>query len=73
MARSARQLAIGVALGVAVFLAMPPIDLDIVVLTTTAGPIAVVALIMAAVGLLAAVGPARRGLTIHPSEALREG
>jgi predicted lysophospholipase L1 biosynthesis ABC-type transport system permease subunit len=31
-----------------------------------------VALFMAAVGLLAALGPARRGLRIHPIEALRD-
>jgi ABC-type lipoprotein release transport system permease subunit len=32
-----------------------------------------VAAIMMAVGLLAALGPARRGLSIDPTEALREG
>lgn len=31
-----------------------------------------VAVFMTAVGLLAALGPARRGLRIHPTEALRE-
>jgi putative ABC transport system permease protein len=71
--RAARQLAIGVALGLVVVIALPPIDLDGITLTATAGPIGFVALVMAGVGLLAAIGPARRGLRIHPSEALREG
>jgi hypothetical protein len=31
-----------------------------------------VILFMTAVGLLAAIGPARRGLSIQPTEALRE-
>lgn len=31
-----------------------------------------VALLMTTVGLMAAAGPARRGLRIHPTEALRE-
>jgi ABC-type lipoprotein release transport system permease subunit len=70
---AARQLAIGVAVGLAVVIALPPLDLDGITLTATAGPIAFVALVMVGVGLLAAVGPARRGLRIHPSEALREG
>ena len=32
----------------------------------------IVAVLMTAVGLLAALGPARRGLSIQPTEALRE-
>lgn len=32
----------------------------------------IVAALMTVVGLLAALGPARRGLRIHPTEALRE-
>jgi ABC-type lipoprotein release transport system permease subunit len=31
-----------------------------------------VALLMVVIGLLAALGPARRGLAIQPTEALRE-
>jgi ABC-type antimicrobial peptide transport system permease subunit len=32
----------------------------------------IVAVLMTLVGLLAALGPARRGLRIYPTEALRE-
>ena len=32
----------------------------------------IVAVLMTAVGLLAALGPARRGLSIQPTEALRQ-
>jgi ABC-type lipoprotein release transport system permease subunit len=32
-----------------------------------------VSVLMAVVGLLAVVGPARRGLRVQPTEALREG
>ena len=31
-----------------------------------------VVLVMTTVGVLAAIGPARQGLRIHPSEALRD-
>ena len=31
-----------------------------------------VAIVMTAVGVLAAIGPARQGLSIHPTEALRD-
>ena len=29
-------------------------------------------ILMVAVGLLASIGPARRGLRVHPTEALRD-
>ena len=32
----------------------------------------VMSLLMVAVGLLASIGPARRGLRVHPTEALRD-
>jgi len=32
----------------------------------------VVAMVMTGIGLLAALGPARRGLAVEPTEALRE-
>jgi ABC-type lipoprotein release transport system permease subunit len=69
---SARQLAIGVALGMAAAC----------VLNWTMGGEALdgrgvvllpgVCLLMGATGLLATLGPARRGLRIQPMEALRE-
>ena len=73
MARSVKQLGIGVAVGLVLVTAMPPINLEGLMLTADVGPIVVVAVIMMLVGLLAAIGPARSGLRIHPSEALREG
>ena len=73
MARSVKQLGIGVAVGLVAVTAMPPINMDGVMLTPDAGPILVVTVVMVGVGLLAAIGPARRGLRIHPSEALRDG
>jgi len=33
----------------------------------------IVAAIVMTVGLLAALGPVRRGLAVHPTEALRDG
>lgn len=70
--RAAWQLALGALLGVAVA-ALLEVATDgslmkgqgLVVLPIVAG-------IIAAVGLLAAFGPAKRGLRIHPTEALRE-
>ena len=73
MARSVKQLGIGVAVGLVVVTAMPPIILDGLTLTPGVGPILVVAVVMVGVGVLAAIGPARRGLRVHPSEALRDG
>jgi putative ABC transport system permease protein len=71
-ARALRQLGIGVAvgLGVAAFL-----DLGTGGEFTGGGGVVVlvgVAAFMMAVGLLAALGPARRGLRIQPTEALKE-
>jgi ABC-type lipoprotein release transport system permease subunit len=68
-ARAGRQLALGVLVGTVVsagaFLA---IGLGL----ARATPLLIaVATIMSIVGLLAALGPARRGLRIQPSEALR--
>ena len=69
--RSAGQLALGVGLGVAIaFLLDRASDGD---LMGVRGAVAVpaVAVVMLVVGLLATYGPARRGLRIEPSEALR--
>jgi predicted permease len=71
-ARALRQLAIGVAAGVTVFTL---IDFGMngqIVTAESAVLVAAVAVFMVVIGLLAAAGPARRGLRIQPTEALRE-
>lgn len=73
MGRSARQVAVGIGIGLVVVAAIPPIPADGFTIEASRGPTAVVAVIMLLVGLFAAIGPARRGLAIQPSEALREG
>ena len=73
MARSAKQLSIGVVVGFLVVAVTPPFSLDGLPIERDPRLIAAVAVLMVAVGLLAAVGPARRGLRIQPTEALREG
>ena len=66
---SLRQLAIGIVVGSMVSgLAISIADLNPALAT---GLLLAVATIMLAVGLLAAVGPARRSLRIHASDALR--
>lgn len=71
--RAARQLAIGTVIGAAVA-ALLFEDLTGQPLFRGVGiaVLAAVAVIMMAVGLLAALGPARRGLGIQPTEALRQ-
>ena len=68
-ARALHQLVIGIVIGT--LLSSLAIALAGLTLAATAGLLAVVALIMLIVGLLAAIGPARRSLRIHASEALR--
>ena len=70
--RSAAQLGAGVAVGVAIALVMNRVsdgaflgDKGTVFLPVMAG-------VMIVVGMLAALGPARRGLRIQPTQALRE-
>jgi hypothetical protein len=72
LARSARQLAIGVAVGFAVVAATPPFNLDGLPIERDARLLVVVAVVMVVVGLLAAAGPTRRALRIQPTDALRE-
>jgi putative ABC transport system permease protein len=66
-ARTAAQLAAGVASGL-VLAAVLDLGLE----GGHAGMLPIVAALMIAVGLLAALGPARRGLRIQPTQALRE-
>jgi ABC-type antimicrobial peptide transport system permease subunit len=71
LARATRQLALGVALGLTAAVALD--------LATGGGAMGGAALLlvpgtaafMLVVGLLAAAGPARRGLRVQPTEALR--
>lgn len=70
--RALRQLAIGATVGVAIAMTLE--------LATDGGLMAghgsvilpIVAAVMMIIGLLAVLGPARQGLRIHPTEALRE-
>ncbi len=72
MARSVRQLGTGVLVGLVVGAAIPPINLDGLLVGRDMRIILAVAILMVTVGLLAAAGPVRRGLSIQPTEALRE-
>jgi predicted permease len=73
MMRSVRQLAIGVAVGVLLVAIMPDLSLDGLLVEVDATMIGGVAALLFVVGLLAAAGPARAGLRVHPTEVLREG
>jgi ABC-type antimicrobial peptide transport system permease subunit len=68
-ARALRQLAIGVVIGAVAAPVMLTVDdpMD----GAKAVALLAVSALMIGVGLLAAVGPARRGLRIQPTEALR--
>jgi putative ABC transport system permease protein len=71
-ARALRQLAIGVVVGLGLAaLLFEEITNNAVTSAQGAILLSAVALIMTAVGLLAAIGPARRGLRIDPTESLR--
>jgi ABC-type antimicrobial peptide transport system permease subunit len=67
--RALRQLALGIAAGSLISgLTVSAIDLEPAAATAI---LTGVATLMLVAGLLAAVGPARRSLAIHPSETLR--
>ncbi len=79
--RASTQLGAGVAVGLILALAldratggmvMGQASVDTVGLRGAVALIPIVAAIVMAVGLLAALGPARRGLAVQPTEALRE-
>jgi predicted permease len=70
--RAAGQLALGAALGMAGAIGLEQLLEGEMFQGHGAILLPLVVLFMTVVGLLAAVGPARRGLRIHPTEALRE-
>jgi hypothetical protein len=70
--RALGQLAAGAVLGMASGAALERASGKNLLMGNAAVVLPVVALLMMAVGFLAALGPARRGLRIEPTEALRE-
>jgi ABC-type antimicrobial peptide transport system permease subunit len=79
--RASAQLGAGVAVGLILALALDRAtggmlmgrpSADTVGLRGAVALIPIVAAIVMAVGLLAAIGPARRGLAVQPVEALRD-
>ena len=71
-ARAAVQLAAGLVTGVALALLLDSATAGEVLGRSGRLTLPAVAAVMVVVGLLSAVGPARRGLRIQPTEALRE-
>ena len=69
--RAAGQLAIGLTVGAAGAIALDKVVGGGLLGGQAAVLLPLVALLIAAVGLLAALGPARRGLRIEASEALK--
>jgi hypothetical protein len=70
LGRALRQIALGVAIGVGVALLANALDAE--ALGGRAGVLVSASVaVMSAVGIFAALGPARRGLRIEPSEALK--
>ena len=70
--RAVAQLAAGAGLGMAVVVGAEYLSGGGLIEGQGRVIMPLVAVFMTAVGLLAALGPARRGLRIHPTEALRE-
>lgn len=70
--RAIRQLAIGSGLGMAVAAALERTSGSLLLKGHAPIVLTGVALLMMAVGCLASLGPARRGIRIEPTEALRE-
>ncbi len=52
---------------------IPLDEIRVEIIPKSPGVLLAVAVLMIAVGLLAPLGPARRGFRIQPTEALREG
>ncbi len=70
--RSARQLGLGLALGITAAVGLDVLMKGSVFYGRGTVLVPAVCLLMVAIGMLATAGPARRGLRIHPMEALRE-
>jgi hypothetical protein len=70
--RASAQLAAGVAVGLIVALAFDAVSGGEMLGGKALVLLPTVVAVMFAVGLLAAIGPARRGLAVQPTEALRE-
>jgi putative ABC transport system permease protein len=71
LSRAAGQLALGVAIGLALSLVVDRLTGGDLLGGKGLALVPVIAAFMAVVGLLAAAGPARRGLRVQPTEALR--
>jgi putative ABC transport system permease protein len=71
-ARAARQIAIGVSIGIIVTVAIDAADGGDLLGERRAIILLTVAAISALVAALSTIGPARRGLAIQPSEAIRD-
>jgi predicted permease len=71
LARAARQLSLGVGLGLALSIALDLATGGELMEGTGLLVVPATAVFMLVVGLLAAMGPARRGLEVQPTEALR--
>jgi putative ABC transport system permease protein len=71
LARAARQLAAGVAVGLALAVAVDRASGGELMSGEWRVAVPAMAAIMIVVGMLAAAGPARRGLRVQPTEALR--
>ena len=70
-ARSAFQLVAGITIGAGVAMMLDVASAGEMLGPTGRALLGPMALVMLIVGLIAAVGPARRGLRVHPTEALR--
>ena len=70
--RAAGQLGAGVAAGIVFAVLLDVASSGEALGTAGLAVLPVIAIVMVAVGLLAALGPARRGLRLQPTEALRD-
>jgi predicted permease len=71
LARASRQLTLGVAIGLAAAMAADTMSGGMLLSGTQLLLVPATALFMLLVGILAAAGPARRGLRVQPTEALQ--